>query len=151
MSMSNVRYHLRKCVPIVCIYFLGLFGMIWFLQTKLEAAGKTQFKECVWDGQLTYQFNPKCDICGKSDFRDAYMAGDKKEKMLAKGYPTSGKPLYEQIVAPIESLIRMLQCTGNLEYDEILPMLYNYREYLIRKYHLEKWRQQIFPDQIELP
>ncbi len=119
--------------------FLTLIAMFWLIYSpQLHAAGQTQFKCCVWCDQLTYQFNPKCDNCGASQFRDIYLKPDaekrdrKNAKELKKPIPVPHCPpkpekaekqkafkvssyeenmknqMYEMYISPIEILIYRL-------------------------------------------
>jgi hypothetical protein len=96
-----IRYNVKKCLPLVLIYFFGLFCAILFLHSKLHAYGDsyltpemrrgvTIFKSCLWCGELNDQENITCFSCGTKSFRDVFLkdAGDKhdiKRKKHAKG------------------------------------------------------------------
>jgi RecJ-like exonuclease len=97
-----MRYNVKKCFPLVTIYLLGLFCILWFAQSKLQAfgdlyanpedrPGQTQFKQCNWCGELNYQSNPTCSTCGMKSFTDAYLKPDcekrdARRKKHAKGF-----------------------------------------------------------------
>ena len=149
--MSDLKYHFRKCLPLVSIYLFGLFVMIWALQSNLHADtyGKTQFKTCRWCDELTYQFNPKCNNCGSTDFRDIYLKPDaeKRDKKISKEIKMSKEDehmnqLYETYVTPLEVLIYMLSYQANSdEIAELVGDLMEIREGLIEHYKLEKYRR----------
>ncbi len=162
--MSELRYHLRKCLPLVGIYMFGLFVMLWALQTNLcaDTYGKTQFKTCRWCDELTYQFNPKCNNCGSKDFRDIYLKPDiekqnkKKEKAIKPigievtephGFKVSTQDevymnqIYEMYITPIEVLIYRLGYEQDKDVAELIGDLMVSREQLIELYKLEKYRR----------
>jgi len=81
----------------VTIYAVFLVIMLFFVQSKIHADGVTQFKECVWCGQVNYQFSNECSACGLKQFRDIYFKPDcdkrdakKKAKCLSKSFQHSG-------------------------------------------------------------
>ena len=156
--MSELRYHFRKCLPLVGIYLFGLFVMIWALQSNLHA-GDTMFKECKHCGHLNYQFSNTCSMCGTSGrFEDVYLKPDcekrdakkKKAKSISScGFTESGergKELYEQYIKPIEILIYQSCYEDTSICAEMLSELILIRENLIEILGLEKYRKDIFKD-----
>jgi len=114
--MSHIRYHIRKCFPLVTMYVLGIFCMIWVLQSKLEA-GDTLFKDCNSCGCLNYQFSNTCSTCGATNnFTDTYFKPDmdkleakkkKQAKMISKEL-LSEIGAYERFVKPIDNHLHIV-------------------------------------------
>ncbi len=148
--MRDMQYHFRKCYPIVSVYLLLLFVMIWFVQGKLQADtyGKTQFKECVWCGQVNYQSSPVCSACPSTQFRDIYFKPDaeKRDKKLkakdwSHGIESEMNQLYEMYITPIELLIYRLGYDQEKDVKDLIVELMVIREELIDLYKLDKYRR----------
>jgi hypothetical protein len=167
--MTELRYHFRKCLPLVGIYVFGLFAMLWFLQSNLQADtyGETLFKECRNCGHLNYQFSNTCSMCGATGpFIDIWLKEDcdkrdakkKKKKCFSKsienqktnGY--SKEELYNYFIKPINYVLKnIIHCRDYYvdiykefdlkELDAAYSSLLEAREQLIVFHGLEEYRQ----------
>lgn len=158
--MSEFRYHIRKCFPLVSIYLFGLFVMLWFAQSQLQA-GETMFKDCNKCGHLNYQFTNTCSLCGEqNNFTDTYFKPDCEKrdakKKKAKGLTEDiDRNCYNEFIMPINKVLkRIIHCrefysdgVNNLEtqgwieeLDAAFDSLVRAREILIDVHDLEEHR-----------
>jgi len=123
--MTEFRYHLKKCFPLIGIYFFGMFMMLWFFQSQMQA-GETMYKECRNCGHWNYQFSNTCSLCGETGrFEDVWLKDDcdkrdaKKNKKKSKSLKPKDfhsdldrfiqKGEYDIFIAPLNRLLSLIK------------------------------------------
>lgn len=138
---KTLRYHFSQFYRMGSV-LLALVYMFYLIYGSQLCAGETIFKTCNWCGHLNYQMVRKCERCGESSFTDDYFKGEKKPKYVKTlGRCYNDYDLYRDKVEPLESAIYELQYDPSEDIQQLIPHLMWAREYMIRKYSLDKYRK----------
>lgn len=125
--MTDLRYHMRKCFPIISIFFVIMFMFALIYGPQLHA-GDTMFKDCNVCGHLNYQFSNTCSMCGSTGrFTDVYLKPD-CEKRDAKKH--KAKEISLTCKAPFKRTKKEMYNQFILPINKVLANIIHYRDYL---------------------